>query len=309
MSATPPTIEPSDEAPSPALVDRVLEKLGFTNRPSVDRAGLAALYAAWCTRVPFDNARKLVALRAGDPSRLPGDAPVEFLESWLRLGAGGTCWAMHGAWTELLVACGFHARRGLATMLVAPDLPPNHGTTSVSLDGATLLVDVCIQHGEPLVLDPRAETRTTHPAWGVVARPEGAGWIVRWRSPFQPGGVDCRIDSLASDAAAFRACHEQTRGWSPFNYELFARVHRSGGILLAVRGERVFVDAAGGEARAPLDAARLRFLIDELGLDAAFARSVPDDVPMPPPPGSATARSADADADSDVAPDENSNFS
>lgn len=311
-SAAPSATEPSEESLPTALVDRVLAKLGFPARPSADRAGLAALYTAWCTRVPFDNARKLIALRAGDPSRLPGDTPTEFLTSWLSLGAGGTCWAMHGAWTELLVACGFRARRGLATMLVAPDLPPNHGTTSVALDGATLLVDVCIQHGDPLVLDPRAATQTTHPAWGAGARPEGAGWIVRWRSPFQAGGMDCRIDSLASDAATFRTHHEQTRGWSPFNYGLFARVHRSGGVLLAVRGERVFVDAAGREARAPLQgAARLRFLIDELGIDETFARSVPDDVPMPPPPGSTTARSAEPDREPDPSPDpdENPRFS
>jgi hypothetical protein len=36
--------------------------------------------------------------------------------------------------------------------------------------------------------------------------------------------------------------------------------------------------------------ARRDFLIVELGLDAAFVRSVPENVPMPPPPASATAR-------------------
>lgn len=281
----------------PELTERVLARLGFSTRPTVDRAGLASLYAAWCGRVPFDNVRKLIALRAGETGPLPGDDPRRFLEDWLRDGAGGTCWAMHGAWTELLVACGFRARRGLATMLVAPDIPPNHATTSVSLDGGALLVDACIQHGEPLPLDGARETAIDHPAHGVTARPDGPRWIVRWRSPFAPGGMDCRIETLASDAATYRAYHEGTRGWSPFNYELFVRTPRSGGVLLAVRGERVVIDAAGRESRGRLDGAdRIRFLVDEVGLDEALAHRVPADRPTPPPPGSETARRADAEA-------------
>ncbi len=291
MTPTPPTGAAAEDRLPHRLTEAVLAKLGFSHPPAADRNGLAALYAAWCTHVPFDNTQKLIALRTGAPGPLPGDTPGEFLERWLAFGAGGTCWAMHGGWTALLSACGFRARRGLATMLVAPDLPPNHGTTSVALGSETLLVDACIQHGEPLPLDPRAATRTEHPVVGVSARPEGGQFIVRWPSPFQPGGMDCRIDSLACDAAAFRAQHEGTRGWSPFNFSLFARVHRGGGLLMAVRGERIFIDPAGRESRSPLAGeARLRFLVEELGLDEAFARTVPADVPMPPPPGSATAR-------------------
>lgn len=194
------------------LADRVLAKLGFPSRPAANRAGLAALYAAWCQGVPFDNARKLIALRANDHGPLPGDSPAH------------------------------------------------------------------------------RETAITHPAHGIRARPHGAKWIVHWRSPFAPGGMDCRIDSLTGDAAQFRAYHEETRRWSPFNYPLFVRVHRNDGVLLAVQGKRIFVDGNGNEARGPLEAdARLRFLIEEVGLSEALASRVPADVPIPPPPGSETA--------------------
>lgn len=285
---------PNDVLP-PFLVERVLAKLGFSSQPEADRSGLAGLYAAWCRSVPFDNSRKLIALRAGRPGPLPGDSPLDFLEGWLVDGTGGTCWAMHGAWTEILRACGFRAARGLATMLVAPDLPPNHGTTSARVEGETVLVDACIQHGAPIVLDPHLETAVRHPAHGVRVRPDDGRWLLRWRSPFAPGQMDCRIDSLASDATEFRAHHESTRGWSPFNFQLFARVHRNGGILLAVRGERVVIDEQGTESRSPLTGEdRLRFLIEELGLDEPFARSVPQDVAMPPPPGSARAAATNA---------------
>jgi len=272
------------------LAERVLAKLGYSRKPAADRAGLEALYAAWCRNVPFDNARKLIHLRASDPSPLPGDSPTDFLEAWLSCGAGGTCWAMHGAVTAVFEACGFDARRGIGTMLVAPNLPPNHGTSSVRLDGRAYLVDGCIQHGTPLPLETALETAVDHPAYGVRARPERDKWIVRWRSPFAPDGFDCRIETLAGDADSFRSYHEQTRGWSPFNFELFARVHRRNGVVGVTRGERLDFDATGTVTRTPLDrGTRLQFLVEELGFDEAFARSVPDDVPTPPPPGSATA--------------------
>jgi N-hydroxyarylamine O-acetyltransferase len=191
----------------------------------------------------------------------------------------------------VLEACGFDARRGIGTMLAAPNLPPNHGTTSVRLAGQTLLVDGCMQHGEPLALEATSETAVVHPAYGLRARPDGvAKWMVRWRSPIAPDGFDCRIDSLASDRDFFHSKHEQTRPWGPFNYELFARVHRRGGVVGITRGERLEFAANGAFTRTPIDrAARLAFLIDELGLDEAFVSRIPDDLPTPPPPGSATA--------------------
>lgn len=269
---------------APALAERVLERLGMNRWPSPDRAGLAALYAAWCRGVPMDNLRKLVHLRADDPGPLPGDTPEDFFAGWLAHGTGGTCWAVHGALTALLEACGFEARRGIGTMLVAPDLPPNHGLTSVRLDDETLLVDGCILHGEPLLLDAARETAVEHPAWGVRARPATGKWVVRWRSPFAPDGFDCRIDSLASDAGAFAAMHESTRDWSPFNFELFVRVHRDGGVLGTARGERITFRGDGAvERRVLAPQERQRFLVEEVGISEAFAQRVPDDVPMPPP--------------------------
>jgi N-hydroxyarylamine O-acetyltransferase len=276
-----------------ALLERVLAKLGLSRHPTTDRAGLGSLYGAWCRGVPFDNTRKLIHLRANDAAPLPGDSPTDFLEAWVTYGAGGTCWAMHGALTAVLATCGFEARRGIGTMLAAPNLPPNHGTTSVSLAGQTLLVDGCIQHGEPLALETACETAVAHLAYGVRARPEGAAWIVRWRSPIAPDGFDCRIDSLAGDSNFFHSRYEQTRTWGPFNYELFARVHRGDGVIGVSRGERLDFEPDGAVRRAPLDRdTRFKFLVEELGLDEGFARCVPHDLPTPPPPGSATAARA-----------------
>lgn len=279
---------------SRALAERVLARLGFAAAPAANRAGLAALYAAWCRSVPFDNVRKLIHLRAGESGRLPGDTPEDFFTAWLAHGTGGTCWANAGALCALLEALGFEAKRGISTMLVAPNLPPNHGTVSVKLESETWLVDGAIQHGEPLLLDAARETEIAHPAWGVRVQPEREKWIVHWRSPFTLQPLDCRIDSLAGDAATYRTLHEATRGWSPFNFGLMLRVHRNGGLLTAAGGDRVVINAAGAVARGPLAGeARRRFLVEEAGISEQLAARVPDDRPMPPPPGSRTARAGE----------------
>ena len=271
---------------SPDLRDRVLEKLGFPGVPSPDLPGLAALYARWCRGVPFDNVRKLIHLRGGAAGPLPGDDPGEFLEAWLAHGCGGTCWAGAGALCALLESLGFAARRGIATMLVAPDLPPNHGTVSVSLEGATWLVDASMSHGEPLRLDPERETAVAHPAFGVAAKPQDEKWIVRLRAPHRLDGIDCRIDRLDGSAAEFATRHEGTRGWSPFNYSLYLRVLRGERVIGAAFGQRVEITESGAALVEPLDAAGRRRLLEEAGIGAELASRVPEDLPLPPPPGS-----------------------
>jgi len=274
------------------LRDRVLEKLGFAAAPPPDLAGLAALYARWCQRVPFDNVRKLIHLRSGTPGPLPGDAAADFFGAWLAQGTGGTCWAGSGALCALLESLGFAARRGIATMLVAPDLPPNHGTVSVQLEGASWLVDASMSHGEPLRLDPARETTVAHAAWGVVARPLAGTWIVRLRAPHRLDGIDCRIESLAGSAAEFAVLHERTRSWSPFNYSLYLRVLRDDRVIGAAFGQRVEIRDSGAAVVTPLDVpGRLR-LLEEAGFSAEIAARLPDDLPLPSPPGSRSAERA-----------------
>ena len=170
-------------------------------------------------------------------------------------------------------------------MLVAPAQPPNHGTVSVSLDGATWLVDASILHGEPLRLERAGETEVAHPAWGVRARSEGAKWLVRWRPQHRPDGLDCRIDTLDGSAADFARLHEATRAWSPFNYSLYLRTLRGDRVLGTAFGRHVEIDAEGRASEAPLDPAARRRLLAEAGISDELAARMPEDVPLPPPPG------------------------
>jgi N-hydroxyarylamine O-acetyltransferase len=293
------------------LVDRVLEKLELTGRPEPTLPGLSAVYSAWCRHVPFDNIRKLIHVRGGDPGVLPGDAAGDFFDGWLRFGAGGTCWAGNGALSALLVALGFAARRAVGTMLVAPNLPPNHGSVTVLVDERRYLVDASILHHEPLLLAALASPHEPTPpvgrpapgrpapgtpaasarcAWSVAGHWREGHWYIRWRPLHKLDGLDCRIDRFDAEADIFSQFHEQSRAWSPFNYSLYVRTNGEASVKGAAFGQRVDIDASGAAAQRPLRASeRIRFLVEEIGIHEELAAMVPPDLATPPPPGSAVA--------------------
>jgi len=275
------------------LLERVLMKLGLSDRPAPTLDGLQTLYAAWCRKVPFDNVRKLIHMHNHDPGPLPGDDAAEFLEAWLTYGTGGTCWAGHGALHALLVSLGFQASRGMGTMLVAPHIPPNHGTVLVTWDAMRYVVDASILHGEPLRLDASMPTGITHPAWGVQCSMRNGHWYIRWRPIHMPDGLDCRLDYLQVTRETFRERHEQTRPWSPFNYELYARLHCGEAVVGTTGGQRVELNGAGGVVYRRLEGDdRIRLLVDELGMKEEIVQRLPPDTPTPPPPWSRTAQNA-----------------
>lgn len=271
---------------APSLIEQVLSKLELPARPAPTLDGLRALYAAWCRGVPFDNVRKLIHLHRAQTGPLPGNDPAEFFEAWLRYGAGGTCWAGNGALHALLVSLGFASVRGVATMLVAPDLPPNHATVVVGCEGRRYIVDASILHGEPLELAEPGPTSVGHPAWGVGFQQRAGQRLIHWRPLHKADGLDCRIDEIDVPAETFSRLHEQTRPWSPFNYQLYGRINRDGRVIGTAFGQRVEFDAGGNVHARALDAGeRIRFLVEDLGIHEELAAMLPADVPTPPPPG------------------------
>lgn len=278
------------------LLERVLMRLGVSERPAPTLDGLQTLYAAWCRKVPFDNVRKLIHIHNHDPSPLPGDEAADFFDAWLTYGTGGTCWAGNGALYTLLVSLGFDVSRGMGTMLVAPHVPPNHGTVLVTCDETRYVVDASILHGEPLRLDASTSTEVTHPAWGVQCRMHDSHWSIRWRPVHMPDGLDCRLDHLHVTRETFRERHELTRPWSPFNYELYARSICGEAVVGTTGGQRVEINSAAGVVRQRLEGDdRIRLLVDELGMQEEIVQRLPRDTPTPPPPWSRTAQHAAAE--------------
>jgi hypothetical protein len=270
------------------LVERVLDRLGLSSRPEVSLAGLSDLYGAWCRRVPFDNIRKLIHVRSGNPATLPGDTPNEFFEAWLTHGTGATCWAGNGALCDLLATLGYDARRAAATMMVAPGMPPNHGSVVVHFDSERYITDASILFVEPLLLIDGA--RVSHPAWGVDARFVDGFFTVRWNALQRTDPLDCRFNRYGVSAKHFSTFHEATRAWSPFNFNLNLNLVRDNGRIGAGLGNRILIDAHGKATHTLLaGATRKRFLVDEIGISEEVADLVPEDLPMPPPPGSKSA--------------------
>jgi N-hydroxyarylamine O-acetyltransferase len=159
-------------------------------------------------------------------------------------------------------------------MLVAPDVPPNHGTVLVELDGTRYVVDASILHRAPLPLHEDRGITIDHPAWGVRCVKRAQHWYISFRPMHRPLGLECRLDQLSATREAFHERHAQTRAWSPFNYELHARLIRGEAIVGVACGQRVAFDAGGGVSQSPLpEAERRRVLVDEL--DVHFTSPVP----------------------------------
>jgi N-hydroxyarylamine O-acetyltransferase len=273
------------------LVERILARLGFNRRPDPSVDALRGLYSAWCERVPFDNIRKLIHVRAANPAPLPGSTPEDFFEAWLNFGAGGTCWPGAGALHALLVSVGFDAVRGIGTMLAAPNLPPNHGTVLVKLDGQFFLVDSSILHGHPLSLNKDSESSISHSAWGIRGVWREGNWYIQWRPLMKLEGFECRVDRFPAGEKDFTESYARTRGWSPFNYELSVRVNRGDKVIGVASGHAISLLPDGSVARAPLTRdERRRLLIEDVGITEALVMQLPDDVPTPPPPGTQTAQ-------------------
>jgi N-hydroxyarylamine O-acetyltransferase len=264
------------------VVDAVLGKLGVAAPAAPDLSGLERVYGAWCQRVPFDNARKLVHLHGEAGGPLPGSTAEDFLRAWLELGAGGTCWAGNGALHDVLAALGFIVERVAATMMAAPDTPPsNHGSVLVHVGGERYLADASILSQRPLRLLHAGQA----PA-GELPRvePLGSGWAVRWRILRAPEGFPCRIDRIGIGADEWDAFHQRTRAWGPFNYAVSARVGRGPYTIGFGLGQRYRFEGAALTTEACDRAGRDRFLIDELGIDAALVARLPEDRDLPPPP-------------------------
>ena len=261
------------------LVEQILSKLGFSEPPPVDIAGLTCLYRAWCRRVPFDNIRKRIHLAARNPSPLPGHDDTEFYRKWLRFGVGGLCWAGNAALHALLGALGFSCSRGTATMLTDDQQPPNHGTVSVRFGDKRFLVDASMLHDTPLFLDPHQPSTIDQPAWGVTCSPHKQLWNIRWRPLHMIDGCSCRIENLSVSRDTFRRLNEVTRAQSPFNDALYLRLNTQESVL-GISGEKTVTFTASGECITTLlsSESRLKLLVEKMGIKEEIISQIPPDL-------------------------------
>ncbi len=273
-----------------SLAGRVLDRMEILRDAEPTEETLRKLYASWCLRVPFDNVRKMIHVNAPSDTPLPGSTADDYFQAWLDHGTGGTCWAGAEALYTLLSAMGFEAERALGTMLVAPDLLPNHGSVRVRLGSRNFLLDTSILHHEPLLLLENEETRIDHPAWGVNCMKRDGRWHVRWRPLHKPDGFECRFEGFGIHGEEYLERYEQTCGWSPFNYQVCTRRGRGDEVIGLAFGHFITFKSNGSvESVRVDDDERKRILLEEFSMSREIVSQLPADRPTPPPPGSRTA--------------------
>jgi N-hydroxyarylamine O-acetyltransferase len=262
---------------SASTTEAVLGKLGFSAAPEPDRAGLDAVYAAWCRRVPSDNLVKRIHLASGSAAPFPNGPPEAFFSSWLQHGTGGTCWPSAGGLHALLVSLGFDARRGSAAMFDNLTGPIHtHGTTIVRIYGADHWVDSSMLTYAPLPLVPRETTVHDDPVSPVWSEPVGALWRIWWTGAIDAKEIGCLLLDDDTSAEHYLARYEASRGMSPFNTMLYA-THNTDDARVTLTFDTRFERRADGITETPLGAGRERILVEEFGYSEEIAARLPAD--------------------------------
>lgn len=271
----------------PTLCKQILRRLGLSSAPSAGLEGLCTVYRAWCSEVPFENTRKMAALRRSTGAPLPGGDARDFFESWLESGTGGTCWPTSNALYGLLVSLGFEARRSAGCMR---DLGiVNHGTVVVTVRGRAWLADSSLLSNVPLPLDGSVFIHDD-PIFRAEVERDGSTYVVWSHTPPNSQALPCRLSMDVVSHTFYLARYEESRQRSAFNQRLYARRNRSNEMVILFGNTRYAKTAEGVESRVLSPKELCAALETDIGLSAAVidewksAGCLEDSFALPPGP-------------------------
>jgi N-hydroxyarylamine O-acetyltransferase len=275
--------------PTPDLIERVLEKLGLSARPSIDLGGLNAVYAAWCGSIPFDNVRKRIWFAGDRTTPVTGGDPTDFFENWLAHGTGGTCWPTSGAIYALLKSLGFPARRIAGAMIDNGEREAEsagHGSVLVALDGVDHLADASILAFEALPLVAGQRTRSGPGIHAIEAVPTETGFDVIWRCGLDreaPLTFRTQPEFDPVDHRFFLDGYARSKASSPFNRALYI-CRRSAGSIVSIVSlvRRGFITVAADDTTTVKEVdetKRKDVLVGIFGLSPEIADALPPDEP------------------------------
>ena len=240
--------------------------------------------------MPFDNLRKMIALKSGSKQSLPGlDAP-DFFENWLENGCGATCWPMANALYTLLVSIGFDAQRIAGYMMDMGVI--NHGSLKVFINGKYYIVEAALLLNQILPLDGNSIIHTD-PVYTFELEKEGESYLLWLLSPVTKEYFYCRIICNTVGFPFFDERYEASRERSVFNLSLYARRNYTDKFII-IRGNTYFSKTVNGLEQRELskdevcialrdDIGISEKLINEWvssgGLDASFEKT--SDAPPP----------------------------
>lgn len=278
VSATP------DPALAPALVERVLIKLGLCTPPTLDLAGLNSLYAAFSANVPFDNIQKRIWFAGPQNTPLPCGDPNDFFNAWLRYGTGGTCWPINGGMYALARALGFDARRLVGSIIVEGyPTGASHGSVLVTFDDTDYLCDAWMASFKVLPLIPGKTSLTGHGIHDISAAPTEVGFEILSYPGFDrehalPFRTEPEYDP--ADHAFFLTRYERTKSVGFFNDAIFICRHLPDSIITMGRKSKFHLAADNTLTKTePTAAERKKSLIEEFGLSEQIVDKIPPNVP------------------------------
>ena len=266
------------------LLERVLAKLGLTDRPPLDLTGLNQLYATYCCHVPaIDSIQKRIWFAGEQRTPFPGGDPTEYFETWLAHGTGGTCWPTNGAVHALVHSLGFQARR-IAGCIILEEYPgTNHGSVVVTLEGVDYLVDQNLAAFKVLPLVPGRTTSTGRCLHDIRAVPIEGGFDVLWYQGHdrqEPLTFRTEPEHDSVDHAFFLERYDLSKKLSVFNHALFICRRFPDSIVTVGRNNKLIVAADNTITKTEIDdAERRRVLVEELGISEEMAKALPPDVP------------------------------
>lgn len=268
---------------SPALVERVLAKLGLKNQPTLDLAGLNTLYAAISGSIPFDNVQKRIWFASDRKKPATGGDPSEFFGNWVRHGTGGTCWPSNGGMYALARALGFRARRIVGSVIV-PNYPQgaNHGSVLVTLDDVDYVFDLAFGSFKVLPLIPGQSVSTETGIHKLEAIPiDGGGFELFFRMGLSTAPLPFRREPEHEpvDHAFFISRYDRANRVGFFNDTLLVIRRFADSIVTIGRGNQLVITADGVLTKRELTIAqRDEVLIQELGLSEEVVARIPPDV-------------------------------
>jgi hypothetical protein len=179
--------------------------------------------------VPFDNVRKMIALKSKDRQPLPGLEAQDFFENWLKTGSGATCWPMANAFTELITAVGFKANRLAGYMNDTGII--NHASVKVSINGMDYLTDASLLLNVIFPLDQEIFIHDD-PVYPLESEPDGGAHLFWMCTPPGNDYFCCRISGDPVDFLGFDKGYEASRLRSIFNQRLYARRNYPGELII-----------------------------------------------------------------------------
>lgn len=269
-----------------SLLERILDRLGFADRPALDLAGLNSLYAATSAKITNDCIQKRIWIAGDRRKPIAGGDPVDFFESWLAHGTGGPCFPLSGGLYALLRTLGFDARGiGGSVENGGDDIDGNHGSVVVKLEGIDYLVDPQMASFRALPLVPGESASTGDGLHDIRAEPVGDAFEIS----YFPGSGRHRPLVLRTDRRHDPVDHRyfqrqyalsvsSPRRDTSFNHALFI-CRRYPESLSIVHGmQRITVAADNTVTRTEIDdGERVRILIEAFGISEAAAHALPPD--------------------------------